>query len=97
MPIITRIGTTNSAICVPDPAAMPIDKSILPFLARTTALLCSAAFPTIPTIIAPTNNSPNPNCLLVSSTDPTSTSLTAITPTILNPSIKKDFFLVQCL
>jgi hypothetical protein len=26
-PAITRIGTTNKAICVPEPAAIPIDRS----------------------------------------------------------------------
>jgi hypothetical protein len=59
------MGTTKRAICVPEPAAMPIDKSIFPFLARIIALLCSAAFPTIPIIMAPTNSSPNPNSFVV--------------------------------
>jgi hypothetical protein len=71
MPAITSIGTTNNAIWVPEPAAIPIDNSIFPFLASTIALLCSAAFQTIPIIIAPTNNSPKPNCLAVTSTEPT--------------------------
>jgi hypothetical protein len=50
IPTITSIGTTNNAIWVPEPAAIPIDNSIFPFLASTIALLCSAAFPTIPII-----------------------------------------------
>lgn len=80
MPTNTRIGITNSAICVPEPAAIPIDRSIFLFLARTIALLCSAALPTIPTIMVPTNISPKPNSLLVFSTDPTRISLTTMTP-----------------
>ena len=54
-PAITNIGTTNNAIWVPDPAAITIDNSIFPFLASTIALLCSAAFPTTPIIMSPTN------------------------------------------
>ena len=90
-PAITRIGTTKREICVPEPAAMPIDRSIFPFLARRMALLCSAAFPTIPMIIAPTNNSPNPNSAVTTSIDPTRIPLIIITPAILNPSKMNDF------
>ena len=78
IPAITNIGTTNNAIWVPEPAAIPIDNSILPFLARTMALLCSAAFPTIPMIMAPTKSSPKPNCFAVTSTEPTNISLTVL-------------------
>ena len=59
---------------------IPIDKSIFPFLATIIALVCSATFPTIPIITAPTNISPNPNSLLMASTDPTRISLTMTTP-----------------
>jgi hypothetical protein len=74
IPAITNIGTTNNAIWVPDRAAIPIDNSIFPFLASTIALLCSAAFHTIPIIIAPTNNSPKPNYFAVASTEATNIS-----------------------
>ena len=96
IPAITSIGTTKMATCVPEPAAIPIDKSSLPLLASIIALLCSAAFPTIPTIIAPTNISPNPNFLIVTSTELTNTSLTKTTPITPAPSNKIDFFLLQC-
>ena len=76
-------------------AAIPIDRSIFPFLARRMALLCSAAFPTIPIIIAPTNNSPNPNSAVTTSIDPTRISLITITPAILNPSKRNDLFLLH--
>jgi len=36
-----------------------------------------------------------PNCLAVASTEPTIMSLTTITPTILNPSKRNDFFSVR--
>jgi len=68
IPTITRTGTTKSATCVPEPAAIPMDKSSLPFLARIIALLCSATFPTMPTTIAPMNNSLNPNFFIADST-----------------------------
>mmetsp|Transcript_121387 Transcript_121387/g.377769 ORF Transcript_121387/g.377769 Transcript_121387/m.377769 type:complete len:321 (-) Transcript_121387:247-1209(-) len=50
----TEKGTTNSAICVEDPTAMPIARSILSFAAAVTAVVCSTALPTMGSRTTPT-------------------------------------------
>ena len=53
-PITIISGRTSSAICILDPTATPIDKSILSLQATVTAVACSAALPTIGIRINPT-------------------------------------------
>ena len=54
-PIMTIKGVTKSAICIEDPTATPMAKSILSFIATDTAVTCSAALPTIGKRISPKN------------------------------------------
>lgn len=51
-------GSTSSAICMLDPTATPIERSILSLQATVTAVACSAALPTIGSRINPTKVSP---------------------------------------
>lgn len=53
-PITMISGSTNNAICMLDPTATPIAKSILSLHATVTAVACSAALPTIGRRINPT-------------------------------------------
>lgn len=52
---MTISGSTNKAICVHDPMATPIARSILSFHAAVTAVACSTALPTTGSSIRPTN------------------------------------------
>ena len=91
-------GVTVAAFSVPESMAYAGLAGLSPehgLYASMMALLCSAALPTIPTMIAPTNNSPKPSSSPVASTDPTSASLTTITPAMLAASRMNDFFLLQ--
>ena len=54
-PITTIKGSTSIAICMLDPTATPIARSILSLQATVTAVACSAALPTIGSRISPTN------------------------------------------
>jgi len=56
-PKITIKGVTSKAICIEDPTATPIAKSILFFIATVTAVKCSAALPTMGSRIRPTKAS----------------------------------------
>ena len=53
----TRTGATKSAIWALEPIAMLTARSILSFIATSTATQCSAALPTIATTITPMKNS----------------------------------------
>lgn len=53
-PRMTMSGKTRRAICILEPTATPIDKSILSLIATVTAVACSAALPTIGSRIRPT-------------------------------------------
>jgi hypothetical protein len=57
-PRTTISGRTNNAICILEPTATPIARSILSLQATVTAVACSAALPTIGRRINPTNVSP---------------------------------------
>ncbi len=46
-PKMTKKGVTSSAICIELPIATPMARSILSFIATTTAVTCSAALPTM--------------------------------------------------
>jgi hypothetical protein len=54
-PSTTISGSTNSAICMLEPTATPIAKSILSLIDTVTAVACSAALPTMGSRIRPTN------------------------------------------
>ena len=56
-PSSTMTGVTKSAIWMDDPTATPIARSILFFEATVTAVMCSAALPTIGRMMRPTNAS----------------------------------------
>lgn len=68
-------GATNNIICKLDPTAISTATSILFFIAITTAVECSAAFPIIGIIIIPTKNSLNPSVAVNESTPLTKNSL----------------------
>src|SRR5262249_21700368 len=53
----TSTGATNRAIWMPLPTAMVTARSILFLAATSTAVECSAAFPTVATTMTPTNTS----------------------------------------
>lgn len=53
-------GSTSNAICILDPTATPIARSILSLQATVTAVACSAALPTIGSRIKPTKVSEMP-------------------------------------
>src|SRR3954451_4430919 len=76
---ITRTGATKSATCALEPTAMLTARSILSFIATSTATQCSAALPTIATTMTPMKNSERPTDSEASVIEPTSTS--DITPT----------------
>src|SRR3954469_11930933 len=76
---ITSTGATNSATWPLEPTAMLTARSILSFIATSTATQCSAALPTIATTITPIKNSESPTDSEASVIEPTSTS--DITPT----------------
>src|SRR6185295_13072907 len=75
----TSTGATNSAICALEPIEMLTARSILFFIATSTATQCSAALPTMATTITPMKNSDRPTACEASLIEPTSTS--DITPT----------------
>src|SRR5258708_27421200 len=60
---------------------MLIERSILSFIAATTATQCSAALPTIATTNMPMKNCEMPSSLEACSTEPTSVSLATATST----------------
>lgn len=67
----TRSGSTRRAICMLEPTATPIERSILSFAATVTAVACSAAFPTIGSRIKPTNVSEMPPEVVIASIEET--------------------------
>src|SRR3990170_3084936 len=69
-----RTGATNRAICVVDVVAIATLRSILFRNAMITALPCSAAFPTIATMITPTNSSVRPRLVRADSSELTRSS-----------------------
>jgi hypothetical protein len=75
MPAKTRAGVTKSAICKPEPIAMPRLKSILFAIATWTATRCSATFPTRGTSITPTKSVLSPQSSVAGSSAPTRNSL----------------------
>src|SRR6266849_5358391 len=80
-PVNTRTGATKSAICFEDSQAMPSAISMSPRRPKSTAVECSAAFPTTATITTPTNVSGKCTAWSVPSSAPTSSSLaTAVAP-----------------
>src|SRR5882724_8757648 len=75
----TSTGATKRATWALEPIAMLTARSILFFIATSTATQCSAALPTIATTITPMKNSERPIECEASVIEPTSTS--DITPT----------------
>src|SRR5881628_2950016 len=78
----TRIGATNNATCVVDVVATATLNSILFLQAMRTALPCSAAFPTIATMMTPTKSSVSPRLCRAVSREPTRISLSTATSTV---------------
>ena len=58
----TSTGATNRAIWALEPMAMFTARSILSFMATSTATQCSAALPTMATTMTPMKNSLSPSC-----------------------------------
>ncbi|KAI9595789.1 hypothetical protein BDF19DRAFT_440075 [Syncephalis fuscata] len=81
-PMITSNGVTSKAICILEPSATPIAKSILFFMAVVTAVICSAALPTIGSRIKPTNVSLKAPPLVIFSMELTSISAWKATKTV---------------
>src|SRR5207245_1572445 len=75
----TRIGATNNAIWVVDVVATATLSSILFLQAMRIALPCSAALPTMATIMTPTNKSVRPRLCRAVSREPTRISLSTAT------------------
>ena len=71
----TSSGATSSAICRLLPMAMPRESSMRFFSASMTAVLCSAALPTMATTITPMKMLVMPKAFAASSTEPTRISL----------------------
>ena len=76
---------------------MPTLKSILFFNAMVTAVECSAAFPTMATMITPTNASVMPREARTYSIVPTRNSESSATSAVANSNIVKDFARDQSL
>lgn len=70
-PITMINGSTNSAICMLDPTATPMARSILSLHATVTAVACSAALPTIGRRINPTKVSEMWPCVVSASIEST--------------------------
>src|SRR3989441_6863907 len=77
----TRIGATNNATWVVDVVATATLSSILFLQAMRIALPCSAALPTMATMMTPTNNSVRPRLSRAVSREPTRISLSTATRT----------------
>ena len=75
------MGATNRAIWALEPIAMLTARSILSFIATSTATQCSAALPTIATMITPMKNSLSPMLSAASEIEPTR--ISDITPTAM--------------
>src|SRR5256886_16507721 len=78
----TRIGATNNATWVVEVVATATLNSILFLQAMRIALPCSAAFPTMATMMTPTNNSVRPRLSRALSREPTSISRSTATRTV---------------
>src|SRR5438128_8972810 len=78
----TRIGATNNATWVVEVVATATLNSILFLHAMRTALPCSAAFPTIATMMTPTKSSVRPRLWRAASREPTRISLSIATKTV---------------
>src|SRR2546425_13075875 len=88
----TRIGATNSATWVVEVVATATLSSILFRHAIRIALPCSAAFPTIATMMTPTKSSVRPRLCRAVPRDPTKISLSTATrdvETMRTPSAKR--------
>jgi hypothetical protein len=70
-PITMTNGRTSKAICMLDPTATPIARSILSLHATVTAVACSAALPTIGSRISPTKVLEMPPRSVIASMEPT--------------------------
>src|SRR2546421_1456841 len=78
----TRIGATNNATWVVEVVATATLSSILFLQAIRIALPCSAAFPTIATMMTPTKSSVRPRLWRAASREPTRISLSIATKTV---------------
>src|SRR2546427_1934962 len=78
----TRIGATNNATWVVDVVATATLSSILFLQDMRIALPCSAALPTMATMMTPTNNSVRPRLSRAVSREPTRISLSTATRTV---------------
>src|SRR5437879_12144541 len=75
----TRIGATNNATWVVEVVATATLNSILFLQAMRIALPCSAAFPTMATLMTPTKSSVRPRLWRAVSREPTRISLSTAT------------------